>query len=130
MQRYRSGHNGPDSKSGEEQSSVGSNPTRCARSPAKKIQSLPDFFSQNPPPDFLQTSPPDFFYKNRRQIRLSFGKRTVSFRYTFPFRSVIILTASLIEYSQIRQSSYFSNQISVPHIEKRVPKRIIKKIKK
>ena len=32
MQRYRSGHNGADSKSVCEQSHVGSNPTRCANS--------------------------------------------------------------------------------------------------
>ena len=31
LQRYRSGHNGADSKSVWEQSHVGSNPTRCAR---------------------------------------------------------------------------------------------------
>lgn len=31
LQRYRSGHNGADSKSVCEQSHVGSNPTRCAK---------------------------------------------------------------------------------------------------
>ncbi len=31
MERYRSGHNGPDSKSGSPQGLVGSNPTRSAK---------------------------------------------------------------------------------------------------
>ena len=31
-ERYRSGHNGPDSKSGSPQGLVGSNPTRSAKS--------------------------------------------------------------------------------------------------
>ena len=35
MERYRSGHNGADSKSVWEQSHVGSNPTRCARQKAR-----------------------------------------------------------------------------------------------
>ena len=33
MERYRSGHNGPDSKSGVRQRTVGSNPTRSALQP-------------------------------------------------------------------------------------------------
>ena len=35
MEAYRSGHNGPDSKSGEPQGSVGSNPTASAKTRLK-----------------------------------------------------------------------------------------------
>ena len=43
MQRYRSGHNGADSKSVWEQSHEGSNPSRCAKSLRKLL--LPETFS-------------------------------------------------------------------------------------
>ena len=44
MQRYRSGHNGADSKSVWEQSHVGSNPTRCATSEQALYRLLRLFF--------------------------------------------------------------------------------------
>lgn len=42
MERYRSGHNGPDSKSGSEKSLVGSNPTLSANT-AKGRMTRPFF---------------------------------------------------------------------------------------
>ena len=43
MEAYRSGHNGPDSKSGIPQGIVGSNPTASAKKTVCKIE-LTDFF--------------------------------------------------------------------------------------
>ena len=43
MQRYRSGHNGADSKSVCRQRHVGSNPTRCAiQTPLPEIKQMAD----------------------------------------------------------------------------------------
>ena len=55
MQRYRSGHNGADSKSVCEQSHEGSNPSRCAKSPRTLYRSRRLFYQSHlphvPPPD-------------------------------------------------------------------------------
>ena len=37
LEEYRSGHNGPDSKSGRRQRLVGSNPTSSAKNPLKML---------------------------------------------------------------------------------------------
>ncbi len=47
MEAYRSGHNGPDSKSGDGQPSVGSNPTASARNPLKMLSFQGIFYAQN-----------------------------------------------------------------------------------
>ena len=45
MERYRSGHNGPDSKSGSPQGLVGSNPTRSASEMGKNERICPFFIA-------------------------------------------------------------------------------------
>ena len=47
MQRYRSGHNGADSKSVWEQSHEGSNPSRCATSPRTTYRSRRLFYKSH-----------------------------------------------------------------------------------
>ena len=47
MQRYRSGHNGADSKSVWEQSHEGSNPSRCAMSPRTTYRSRRLFYKSH-----------------------------------------------------------------------------------
>ena len=48
MERYRSGHNGTDSKSVEPQGSVGSNPTRSAKKSSNHAGLLDFFFAKTP----------------------------------------------------------------------------------
>ena len=43
MEAYRSGHNGPDSKSGRPQGLVGSNPTASAKAKARMFAEKPVF---------------------------------------------------------------------------------------
>ena len=47
MEEYRSGHNGPDSKSGYPQGYVGSNPTSSAKSPLKTLSFQGTFLCQD-----------------------------------------------------------------------------------